>query len=54
MSFKKCYDSGTITFVCQGKTIVMRGADAFNGADGSNAVISIVNNKCYIDINNYE
>ncbi|CEN53370.1 hypothetical protein CCAND93_410001 [Capnocytophaga canis] len=54
MSFKKCYDSGTITFVCQGKTIVMRGADAFNGADGSNAVISIVDNKCYIDINNYE
>ncbi|MFJ1490941.1 hypothetical protein [Capnocytophaga canis] len=53
MSLKKCYDSGTITFVCQGKTIVMRGADAFNGADGSNAVISIVDDKCYIDINNY-
>ncbi|MFJ1429476.1 hypothetical protein ACILE2_01560 [Capnocytophaga canimorsus] len=54
MSFKKCYDGGVVTFQCSGKTIVMRGADAFNGKDGSNAVISIVGNKCYIDINNYE
>lgn len=54
VSFKKCYDGGNVNFVCQGKTIVMRGADAFNGKDGSNAVISIVGNKCYIDINNYE
>lgn len=54
VSFKKCYDGGTINFVCQGKIIVMRGADAFNGKDGSNAVVSIVDNKCYIDINNYE
>ncbi|WP_392419418.1 hypothetical protein ACF3OE_06605 [Capnocytophaga canis] len=54
LSFKKCYDGGMIYLKCTGKTIVMRGADAFNGADGSNAVISIVNNKCYVDINNYD
>lgn len=54
LSFKKCFDGGNIDFQCQGKTIIKRGADSFNGADGSNAVISIVGNKCYIDINNYE
>lgn len=54
LSFKKCYDGGNVNFICQGKTIVMRGADVFNGKDGSNAVVSIVDNKCYIDINNYE
>ncbi|MFJ1491991.1 phage head spike fiber domain-containing protein [Capnocytophaga canis] len=53
LSFKKCYNGGVIIFTCTGKTIIMRGANAFNGADGSNAVISIVDNKCYIDINNY-
>ncbi|GIJ95161.1 hypothetical protein CAPN002_23790 [Capnocytophaga stomatis] len=53
LSFKKCYDGGTVTFTCAGKQIIMKGATSFNGADGSNAVVTIVGNKCYIDINNY-
>lgn len=52
-AFKKCYNGGVITFVCRNKQIILKGATVFNGAEGSNAVVSIVGGKCYIDLNNY-
>lgn len=53
VAFKKCYNGGVITFVCRNKQIILKGATSFNGAEGSNAVVSIVGGKCYIDLNNY-
>ena len=52
MSFRKVFAGGTVTFTCTGKTIIYTGDNAFNGGDGSTAVVSIWNNKCYIDIRN--
>ena len=52
MSFRKVYAGGQVTFSCSGKTIIYTGDNAFNGGDGSTAVVSIWNNKCYIDIRN--
>lgn len=52
MSFRKVFAGGNVTFTCSGKTIIYTGDNAFNGGDGSTAVVSIWNNKCYIDIRN--
>lgn len=52
VSFRKIYAGGAVTFSCTGKTIIYTGDNAFNGGDGSTAVVSIWNNKCYIDIRN--
>lgn len=52
MSFRKVFDGGQVTFVCSGKTIKYTGPTSFDGKDGSTAVISIFENKCYIDIRN--
>ena len=52
MSFRKIFDGGQVTFVCSGKTIKYTGPTTFNGKDGSTAVVSIFENKCYIDIRN--
>ena len=52
MSFRKVFAGGTVTFTCTRKTIIYTGDNAFNGGDGSTAVVSIWNNKCYIDIRN--
>ena len=52
MSFRKVFDGGQVTFVCSGKTIKYTGPTTFNGKDGSTAVVSIFENKCYIDIRN--
>nr|DAX82862.1 MAG TPA: hypothetical protein [Caudoviricetes sp.] len=52
MSFRKVFAGGNVTFTCTGKTIIYTGDNAFNGGDGSTAVVSIWNNKCYIDIRN--
>jgi len=52
MSFRKVFAGGTATFTCTGKTIIYTGDNAFNGGDGSTAVVSIYGNKCYIDIRN--
>lgn len=52
ISFRKVFASGTVTFTCTGKTIIYTGDNAFNGGDGSTAVVSIYGNKCYIDIRN--
>lgn len=52
MSFRKVFAGGQVTFTCSGKTIIYTGDNAFNGGDGSTAVVSIWNNKCYIDIRN--
>lgn len=52
MSFRKVFAGGTVTFTCTGKTIIYTGDNAFNGGDGSTAVVSIYGNKCYIDIRN--
>lgn len=51
-SFIKIFDGGNITFSCSGKTIITRGDTQLNGADGSTAVVSIYENKCYIRISN--
>lgn len=52
VSFRKVFAGGNVTFTCTGKTIIYTGDNAFNGGDGSTAVVSIWNNKCYIDIRN--
>ena len=52
VSFRKVFAGGQVTFTCQGKEIVYTGDTSFNGGDGSTAVVSIWNNKCYIDIRN--
>lgn len=51
-SFIKVFNGGNITFSCNGKTIITRGDTQFNGDEGSTAVISIFENKCYIRISN--
>ena len=53
ISFRKVFDGGEVTFSCAGKTIIYTSSDnKLNGGDGSTAVVSIYNNKCYIDIRN--
>ena len=52
VSFRKVFAGGAVTFSCAGKTIIYTGDNAFNGGDGSTAVVSIWKNKCYIDIRN--
>ena len=52
VSFIKTFDTGTVTFTCAGKTIIMKGDTQFNGSKGSTAVVSIHNNDCYIRISN--
>jgi len=52
MSFRKVFAGGKVTFTCDGKQIIYTGDIAFNGGDGSTAVVSIYGNKCYIDIRN--
>lgn len=52
ISFIKTFDTGTVTFTCAGKTIIMKGDTQFNGSKGSTAVVSIHNNDCYIRISN--
>lgn len=52
ISFRKVFAGGSVTFTCTGKTIIYTTDNAFNGGDGSTAVVSIWNNKCYIDIRN--
>lgn len=52
VSFRKVFAGGQVTFTCDGKQIIYTGDNAFNGGDGSTAVVSIWNNKCYIDIRN--
>ena len=52
ISFRKVFAGGQVTFTCDGKQIIYTGDNAFNGGDGSTAVVSIWNNKCYIDIRN--
>lgn len=52
ISFRKVFAGGQVTFTCAGKQIIYTGDTAFNGGDGSTAVVSIWNNKCYIDIRN--
>lgn len=52
VSFRKVFAGGNVNFTCTGKTIIYTGDNSFNGGDGSTAVVSIWNNKCYIDIRN--
>ena len=52
VSFRKTFSGGNVNLVCTGKQIIYTGDNAFNGGDGSTAVVSIWNNKCYIDIRN--
>ena len=52
VSFRKVFAGGQVTFTCDGKQIIYTGDTSFNGGDGSTAVVSIWNNKCYIDIRN--
>ena len=52
VSFRKVFAGEQVTFTCQGKEIIYTGDNQFNGGDGSTAVVSIWNNKCYIDIRN--
>ena len=52
VSFRKVFAGGQVTFTCQGKEIIYTGDNQFNGGDGSTAVVSVWNNKCYIDIRN--
>lgn len=53
ISFRKVFDGGEVTFSCAGKNIIYTSSDTkLNGGDGSTAVVSIYNNKCYIDIRN--
>nr|DAF51650.1 MAG TPA: hypothetical protein [Siphoviridae sp. ct3ka12] len=52
VAFRKVFAGGQVTFTCLGKQIIYTGDTAFNGGDGSTAVVSIWNNKCYIDIRN--
>ena len=53
ISFRKVFAGGEVTFSCAGKTIIYTSSDTkLNGGDGSTAVVSIYNNKCYVDIRN--
>ena len=52
VAFRKVFAGGQVTFTCDGKQIIYTGDNQFNGGDGSTAVVSIWNNKCYIDIRN--
>ncbi len=52
VAFRKVFAGGQVTFTCSGKNIIYTGDTAFNGGDGSTAVVSVWNNKCYIDIRN--
>ena len=52
VAFRKVFAGGQVTFTCDGKQIIYTGDTAFNGGDGSTAVVSIWDNKCYIDIRN--
>lgn len=52
MSFRKVFAGGTVTFTCTGKTIIYTGDNAFNGGDGSTAVVSVYGDKIYVDIRN--
>ena len=52
VAFRKVFAGGQVTFACDGKQIIYTGDTAFNGGDGSTAVVSIYGNKCYIDIRN--
>ena len=52
ISFRKVFAGGQVTFACDGKQIIYTNDNIFNGGDGSTAVVSIWNNKCYIDIRN--
>jgi len=53
ISFRKVFNDGEVTFSCAGKTIIYTSSDnKLNGGDGSTAVVSIWNNKCYVDIRN--
>lgn len=51
--FRKCFAGGAVTFNTTGKQVVYTGDNAFNGGDGSTAVVSTAGgNKMYIDIRN--
>jgi len=52
ISFRRTSVGEAVTFTCTGKQIIYTGDTSFNGGDGSTAVVSIWNNKCYIDIRN--
>lgn len=52
VAFRKVFAGGQVTFTCLGRQIIYTGDNQFNGGDGSTAVVSIWNNKCYIDIRN--
>lgn len=52
ISFRRTFVGEAVTFTCTGKQIIYTGDTSFNGGDGSTAVVSIWNNKCYIDIRN--
>lgn len=52
ISFRRTFVGEAVTFTCAGKQIIYTGDTSFNGGDGSTAVVSIWNNKCYIDIRN--
>ena len=53
VTFRKCFAGGAVTFNTTGKQVVYTGDNAFNGGDGSTAVVSTAGgNKMYIDIRN--
>ena len=52
ISFRRTFVGEAVTFTCTGKQIIYTGDTSFNGGDGSTAVVSVWNNKCYIDIRN--
>lgn len=52
VSFRKVFDSGVVSFSCNGKNIIYTIDNQFNGKKGSTAVISRYGNDCYIDIRN--
>lgn len=52
VSFRKVFDSGVVSFSCNGKNIIYTTDNQFNGKKGSTAVISRYGNDCYIDIRN--
>ncbi len=52
VSFRKVFDSGVVSFSCNGKNIIYTTDNQFNGKKGSTAVISRCGNDCYIDIRN--
>ena len=53
VSFRKCFATGHVNFTTtNGKQIVYTGDNAFNGGDGSTAVVSVYGGKIYVDIRN--